>query len=653
MPWLKRLLQTPSYPQEGDSGRYRALVAACYLLTASLALTSIFLRNRHIEASFTILALERGRDLATLHDERVITQQINTTLGLTAGIQYQTFDTATAASSWLNASVPLLPERTEWLQLDTRSPPSYRYLSRRQVTNSDHAQPAGQENFLGIRYTAAASQALQRRQTHNMLWLHAMVWLAFSLLLHWLLARGQRHIHELQKLGRNQQSLIETRTRALTQANHELQQSRASYRSVIESTEDGIALVEQGRLAFANQRLARMSGYPPEKLKGLLWTELLAGDQQIPARNYLRSRLQDSFSPRCLRSYLQPAHAHQPPIIIDLQVQPITFDQEAENSWVLNIRDVSNRLRAENDRRLAMAVFDSTAEAIMVTDQSNHIVMVNPAFTRITGYSAEEAIGHTPSLLSSGRHDAEFYLAMWKELQESGHWSGEIWNRRKDGSPYIEWLTITALHDRTTASQPMDGCYVATFTDITQRKETENLLRFKAHHDTLTGLPNRSLFEDHLQLALSQARRYQRRFALLYIDLDHFKKVNDTLGHAAGDELLIQAAQRMALCVRSSDTLARLGGDEFVALLVEIDNLAEIEDIAARLVHSLAQPFELPQGPANISGSVGIALYPEHGADAETLKKNADLALYSIKQRSRNAYLLYTPELASATDDNT
>lgn len=314
--------------------------------------------------------------------------------------------------------------------------------------------------------------------------------------------------------------------------------------------------------------------------------------------------------------------------------------------------DTTDHLRAERSRRLAMAVFESTAEAIMITDGGNRIVMVNPAFSRITGYSPEEAIGQSPNILSSGRHDGKFYEDMWRSILQTGSWSGEIWNRRKDGSPYIEWLTITALRssEEKQHSSDLEGCYVATFTDITQRKETEDQLRFKANHDMLTGLPNRNLFEDHLQLAISHAKRYHRSFALLYIDLDYFKNVNDTMGHAAGDLLLDEAGKRMALCVRESDTLSRLGGDEFAALLSEINSIEEIEDIAKRIVSALDRPFQLEQGVARISGSVGIAIYPQHGTHADELKKNADLALYTVKKTTRNAYLIYAPEMKAQTE---
>ena len=315
---------------------------------------------------------------------------------------------------------------------------------------------------------------------------------------------------------------------------------------------------------------------------------------------------------------------------------------------------------AECHRRLAMAFFESATEAIMIVDSRNRIVMINPAFTRITGYSEAEAIGQSSKLLSSGKHDRKFYEDMWRSILQTGGWAGEIWNRRKDGSPYVEWLTITTLlssEEEAVCSFDLAGSYVATFTDITQRKEAEDRLRFKANHDMLTGLPNRNLFEDHLQLALSHAKRYQRRFALLYIDLDFFKNVNDTMGHAAGDVLLSEAGKRMSLCVRESDTLARLGGDEFAALLSEVNSMEEIEEIARRIVSVLDEPFQLEEGLAKISGSVGIALYPQHGDNTETLKRRADLALYAVKKSSRNAYLLYTPameteaETESATAD--
>lgn len=305
-------------------------------------------------------------------------------------------------------------------------------------------------------------------------------------------------------------------------------------------------------------------------------------------------------------------------------------------------REVEERRRREHELRIAGAVFESAAEAIVVTDAENLIVRVNPAFTSITGYTPSEVLGRNPSMLKSGRHDAAFYTELWATLQARGHWEGEIWNRHKNGNIYAEWLSIAKIENENGAGQ-----YLAVFHDITRRKEAEELLRHKAHHDALTDLPNRTLFYDRLQAAFNQAKRYQRTFALMLVDLDRFKEVNDTFGHAAGDELLIEAARRLASCVRESDTVARLGGDEFAIVLSEMTHDSEAEQIAQRAVRLMAEPYRLDEGTAHISGSIGIALYPQHGTDSEQLQRNADIALYDAKEGGRNRYRIYSPHQRS------
>ncbi|MDO9244400.1 MAG: sensor domain-containing diguanylate cyclase, partial [Rhodocyclaceae bacterium] len=296
-------------------------------------------------------------------------------------------------------------------------------------------------------------------------------------------------------------------------------------------------------------------------------------------------------------------------------------------------REVLERRQREEELRIAGAVFESAAEAIFVTDAANCIVRVNPAFTVLTGYTAAEVLGRDPALLKSGRHNAEFYAGMWAELRECGHWEGEIWNRHKNGDIMVEWLSISKVVGQRGAAQ-----YLAIFHDITRRKADEDLLRHRAHHDVLTDLPNRSLFYDRLQSTFNQAKRYRRIFALLQVDLDRFKEVNDTLGHAAGDQLLVEAARRLTSCVREADTVARLGGDEFALILSDMASEDEAEQVAYRAVQLLAEPYHLDAGTASISGSVGIALYPQHGQDSEQLMKNADSAMYIAKTGGRNAY---------------
>lgn len=301
--------------------------------------------------------------------------------------------------------------------------------------------------------------------------------------------------------------------------------------------------------------------------------------------------------------------------------------------------EVEQRKERENELRISASVMENAAEAIMISDGDNHIIRINPAFTAITGYRQEDVLGKDPRILASGRHDKAYFKALWAGVDHEGRWTGDIWNRRKDGSAFLCSLSIATISERESGV----GRYVATFTDITQRKEAEDLLRHRATSDPLTDLPNRALFFDRLQQALSQANRYTQPFALLYVDLDHFKAVNDNLGHAAGDQLLIETARRLQDAVRESDTVARLGGDEFAIILTQTQGQSEIEEVALRIVGDLAAPFKLDAGIVHVSGSIGIAIYPDAGKDTDTLTHNADLALYQAKDSGRNTYRLHKP----------
>ena len=306
-----------------------------------------------------------------------------------------------------------------------------------------------------------------------------------------------------------------------------------------------------------------------------------------------------------------------------------------------NLRmEVDERKHRENELKISAAVMENAAEGIMVTDSDNRIIRVNPAFSVVTGFRPAEVLGKNPRALSSGRHDDAFYTNMWTAINQQGRWSGDIWNRRKDGSAILCAMAISAISEHESGV----GRYVATFTDITKRKEAEDLLRHRASSDPLTDLPNRALFFDRLQQALSQGRRYSHNFALLYVDLDHFKAVNDEMGHAAGDQLLIETACRLLDAVRESDTVARLGGDEFAIILARVQGKREVEEIAQRIVCDLSKPFTLDAGVAKVSGSIGIALFPQAGEDADRLTHNADRALYEAKGAGRNTYRFHTPE---------
>ncbi len=267
--------------------------------------------------------------------------------------------------------------------------------------------------------------------------------------------------------------------------------------------------------------------------------------------------------------------------------------------------DISQRKQAEEAVQLAALVFENGSEGMVVTAADGTIVAINPSFTQLTGYTPEEVIGKNPKILQSGRQDAMFYQAMWSKLIATGHWEGEIWNRRKSGEIYAEWLSINSIFN----SDGSVNRRVALFSDITKRKQSEELIWRQANFDPLTGLPNRSMFRDRLDQAVKKSHRVNLPLALMFIDLDRFKEINDTLGHEVGDALLVDAAQRLSHCVRDTDTVARLGGDEFTVILGDLDDIDSVERIAQAILNSLAKPFQLGDEKPQISASIGITFY--------------------------------------------
>lgn len=298
-------------------------------------------------------------------------------------------------------------------------------------------------------------------------------------------------------------------------------------------------------------------------------------------------------------------------------------------------------VKADLEIQLAATVFDASSDAIMISDTKNCIIAVNAAFCDITGYSEAEIIGRTPAVLTSGRHDADFYRSMWHSLKESGKWIGEVWNRRKNGEIYAEWLTInTVKNNRGEITH-----YVAIFADITEHKQAEEHMRHLAHYDVLTDLPNRVLFYDRLGQALIKAQRSRSKSAVMFLDLDRFKVINDTLGHSIGDLLLQEVAQRLTDCVRQGDTVSRMGGDEFVILLPELGDADDAYLVAQKLLNAASRPFVLQGHELQVSASIGISFYPDDGANAETLMKNADVAMYRAKEVGRNNYQFYHADM--------
>ncbi len=312
------------------------------------------------------------------------------------------------------------------------------------------------------------------------------------------------------------------------------------------------------------------------------------------------------------------------------------------------VTDIQDRHEIEEHERLMAKVIENTHEGVLITDRDQVIVEVNPAFTELTGYPADEVIGRTPRMLESGQHDRAFYQDMWASLQSHGHWQGEIWNRRKNGEIYPEILSISAMTDR-------DGSishYVGLFVDITRQKENESKLDFLAHHDPLTGLPNRLLLVARLEQMIEIGRRRGESVALLMIDLDRFKDVNDSLGHVAGDQLLIKVAERLKARFDDADTIARLGGDEFAVALSGIDSAEQAGEVAGRIIAALGEPWELPGGQhVRVLASVGITLFPDSAETPNGLLQQADTALYRAKDEGRGTFRFFSDEMTDAARD--
>lgn len=305
------------------------------------------------------------------------------------------------------------------------------------------------------------------------------------------------------------------------------------------------------------------------------------------------------------------------------------------------VSDINERKQDEQELQLAATIYLALGEAIMVADDNGLIVTVNAAFTELTGYTAAEAIGQPTSLLKSGSQDNFFYRNMWDSLNLTGLWQGEIWNRRKNGDIYIEWLSINTIYDNKNNVIRR----VAMFSDITEKKRAEETIRTQANFDPLTELPNRRLFNDRLQQAIKKARRTNQKLAVMFIDLDQFKDINDTLGHSTGDFLLKEVAQRLKTCIRETDTLARPGGDEFTIILDDLEELSSVERVAHDVLRSLMLPFQLGSDCCYISASIGITLYPDDAIVLDELLKKADQAMYAAKHQGRNRFCYFTPAM--------
>lgn len=390
----------------------------------------------------------------------------------------------------------------------------------------------------------------------------------------------------------------------------------------------------QGAILHCNHALNDLLGYSGNELLGRPFMSLIPGERRAGLEKTFAGMLSGRRSTCSL-----PVQRHDgSQVTVEARVAPGFWN--GKPALLVVLQDITERLLAEERQKLAASVFDNAHEGIMVTDPQGRIVEVNSTFSELTGYSREEAIGHSADLLKSGHHTPEFYLEMWQTIRKDGFWRGEVWNRKKSGEIFVELLTISTVRDR----QGEISHFVGIFSDITLLKEHQQRLEHLAHFDPLTQLPNRMLLADRMQLAMAQTERSGKILGVCYLDLDGFKPVNDLYGHATGDRLLIEVAQRLKSCVRGGDTVSRLGGDEFVMLLSGLDSVHECDLAVGRVIHLLTQPFQIGGHSIAISASIGVTLFPHDGADADALLRHADQAMYEAKQGGRNRHHLFDPE---------
>jgi diguanylate cyclase (GGDEF)-like protein/PAS domain S-box-containing protein len=470
-------------------------------------------------------------------------------------------------------------------------------------------------------------------------------------LAHRLSEQGNDELAETAQAFNLMTDRLEAERLARESAMAEIRQLASFQRAVLEASDSAIIVTDpMGVIVHFNPAARNLLGYQSEEVVGqAILTRFhdagemaahaprVAEELGIPVPEGIEiivAFARHGLSDRQEWTYVTKDGARIP---VFLSVSGVYAEDGSLMGFMSVAQDISDLKRADQQVREAAKVFETSPECILVTDAHGNIRTVNPAFSETTGYSADEVVGKNPRLLKSGRHDHAFYRTMWEELNSSGHWEGEIWNRRKDGEVFPVWQSISAV--RNSHGEMVE--YVAMFSDISRRRAAEEEIRYRAWHDGLTGLPNRSLLDEHLQLALRDARRTGNKVAVIFMDLDYFKSVNDTLGHAMGDVLLCQAAKRLSGCLRDTDTLARQGGDEFVVILQGIRHVQDAARVTGKMIEALAQPFDLDGHQAHIGASAGITLYPDDGGDSQSLYRNADLAMYRAKSAGRNNFQFY------------
>lgn len=390
-----------------------------------------------------------------------------------------------------------------------------------------------------------------------------------------------------------------------------------------------------GGFEYVNPAFIKLLGYSEEEI--YLQKVTVTHPNDLAANTELRKRLADDpFVPVCIEKRYLHKQGHTVYGLLTIVAQ--ANDDGSIKRFIAQVVDVSQQKQALEQARLAAIVYENCSEAMVVTDANNVIISVNSAFTNITGYPADECLGRNMNMLSSGKHDHHFYQKIWKSLINTGCWQGEIWNKKKNGDIFAEYLIINTEFD----AEGNVVRRVALFSDISEKKKAETLILRHANYDTLTGLPNRRLFMEHLQEAILLANKNKGTGALLFVDLDRFKNVNDSLGHDQGDILLVETAQRLSSCVRERDTVARFSGDEFTVILTPYYGEIDVESIVQKILEIMSKPYQLKKNQAYISASVGITLFPSGSDDTAELMSQADQAMYAAKEKGRNGFHYFT-----------
>ncbi|MCW8827095.1 MAG: diguanylate cyclase, partial [Gammaproteobacteria bacterium] len=419
---------------------------------------------------------------------------------------------------------------------------------------------------------------------------------------------------------------------------NDLQKSEFKYRRLVESLEKDYFLYSHdsdGVFTYVSPSIVGVLGYTPEEFMVHYSAYLTDHPMNREVVKYTEGSLRGEMQP----SYELEIKCKSGQIcLLEVSESP-TFNDDGEVIAVEGIaHDITALRQAQNEMVLSASVFDHTVEAIMVADENQRILRVNRAFCDITGYSETEVLGETPRIMKSGRQDANFYQQFWAQLNQEGVWRGEIWNRRKDGSIFPARQTVSVVKEGSAQEH-----YISVFSDITEEKSSKEHINRLAHYDTLTNLPNRSLFYELCEHAITRAERRKQRGAVMFMDLDRFKHINDSLGHAVGDALLQAVAVRLCECLRSDDVVARLGGDDFAILLEEFLTAEQLTQIAGKLLATFVTPFDIEGYNLHVTPSIGISIFPDNANDVDSLIQYADATMYRAKEGGGNRYAFYTP----------